>query len=104
MENKECNKYEWYFTTKSEEEFQEHLSKCPVCRAIHEKMLKAGQCVREVSEVYFARQKKHMAAVARKYISLHAIISILPPGITPSFISTNKVSEAKPEAGALNNT
>ena len=46
MNNNECNKYEWYFTTKSEEEFQKHLDECPVCRKIHERMLKAGQCVR----------------------------------------------------------
>lgn len=63
MNNNECNKYEWYFTTKSEEEFQEHLNECPVCRRIHETMLKAGQCVKEVSEVYLKRRKKHVTAM-----------------------------------------
>lgn len=63
MDKNECNKYEWYFTTKSEEEFQEHLNECPVCRSIHERMLKAGQCVKEVSEVYLKRRKKHYTAM-----------------------------------------
>lgn len=64
--DEQCNKYEWYFTTQSEEDFQNHLKECPVCRQRHETLMKAGHCVQEVGEAYLKHQKHKQVAMMKK--------------------------------------
>lgn len=65
-DDKKCDKYEAYFTFKSEEEFQNHLKECPDCQKEHELQKKVSALIKEAAPVYLKRQEKKKISNIRK--------------------------------------
>lgn len=67
MDNeKKCDKYETYFTFKSEVDFNAHLNECPDCKKEHEKYLKVSRLVKEVAPEYLKNVEKRKRNAAKR--------------------------------------
>lgn len=55
--NEKCEKFKSLYLFRDEAEFEEHLKKCPDCRAEKEKMDKVSELLQEVKP-YYAKQRK----------------------------------------------
>ncbi len=61
-----CDKYEAYFTFKSEVAFLSHLKECPDCQKEHEIQKKVSMLVKEVAPVYLKKQESKKLSNIKK--------------------------------------
>ncbi len=80
MNNKDnkCNKYEGFFVFQNEENFNEHINNCEVCKKEHEKYLKISSLVKEIAPKYLEREnhKKMMKSAQRLACCLVAFLGL----------------------------